>query len=102
MADSQSAFPAILSSVKSLLNRYLFTTRTAGILLLALGLYFASTERQTILRTGHAHRKSASVPLILCLGLVFTIDPNARRIWLWNTALILGFLGGVYWWWNFQ
>ena len=71
--------------------------RLGGLLLLLVGLYLLSLERVTIERTGHAGRKSAALPVIICSGLAFLIDPDTRRIGILTTLLILGFVGGVAW-----
>src|SRR5215831_8290954 len=71
--------------------------RLGGLSLMAVGLWLLSAERVTIARTGHAGRKSAAVPVIICCGLAYLIDPDTRRIGILITLLILGFVGGVAW-----
>jgi len=60
-------------------------------------LYLAYVEKDSIVRTGHGGRKSAAVPLILCSGLALAIDPEFRRPAIAATLYILGFVGGVVW-----
>jgi hypothetical protein len=64
---------------RSLLSRLLFNARVLGILMLALGLKLASIEKVIIARTGHAKGKAAVIPFIVCMGLAFTVDPDALR-----------------------
>ena len=80
-----------------MLSRLLLNVRTLGFLLIALGLYLASSERELIVRTGHAGRKSAALPYIVCMGIAFAADPNFRRPFIAGTMLVLGLAGGVAW-----
>ncbi len=65
--------------------------------MVAVGLSFLYNERATIARTGHAGRKSAVVPYILCVGLAFLIDPDAKRPAIMATLYLLGAALGVAW-----
>jgi len=71
--------------------------RLFGVAILALGLYLASDERVRIVRTGHAGRKSAVVPLLICMGLAYGVDPDFRHLAFFTTMAVMGLVGGVVW-----
>jgi len=79
-------------------RRQIFTgTRIFGLFSFAFGLWLLPVEREVIVTTGRGGRNSAAIPLLICCGLGFLIDPEFKRPGMLAALYFAGAAAGVVW-----